>query len=456
MKIIICGGGHVGSSIAQYLSADYNVALIDTSSDVLSEVSQKMDLQTIHGNAADPDILKHAGASQASALIAVTAYDEVNMVACQVAYSLFQVPLKIARVRNRNFFNPEWGHLYHPDHLPIDVMISPETEVAQTISRNLNIAHAFEVISLAGGRLQAIGIKIEPKSPVLFTPLRHLYSLFPHLSLYILRIFREHKIITPLDTEELLPGDEIFFITKTPQAFEAMAAFGYQEDMAQRVIILGGGKIGLRLAEEIEKDHPEMACTLIELDKIKSRFLVSQLKDTLVLQGDALDTNILQEARVELTDIVISVTSDDKVNLLASLLAKHCGARRTITLVNQKSYIPFGIDKIINPSSLTISTILQRVRRGYIHAIYSLGENQGEIIEVEVSLTSYALGLTVQDLNSRKDIHIVAILRQENIIFPSAEFILQLHDRVILIVAPDGFKKFKKFFESRIDGGEKG
>lgn len=456
MKIIICGGGHVGSSIAQYLSEEYDVAIIDTSAEVLANLSEKMDLQTIYGSASDPDILAHAGAAQANAIIAVTDYDEVNMIACQMAYSLFHIPLKIARVRNQNLFKPEWNHLYHPDHLPIDVMISPETEVAQTISRNLNISHAFEVISLAGDRLQVIGIKIESKSPVLFTPLRHLYTLFPHLSIQILRIFREHKIITPVDTDEILPGDSIFFITKTAQVSEVMAAFGYAEEISQKIIILGGGKIGLRLAEEIEKEHPELACTLIESDKEKTRFLVSQLKNTLILQGDALDANILQEARIELTDIVIAVTSDDKVNILASLLAKHYGARRAITLVNQKGYIPFGVDKIINPSSLTISTILQRVRRGYIHAIYSLGENQGEIIEVEVSITSYAVGLTIQELNNRKEIYIFAVLRQENIIFPSPEFMLQPQDRVILIVAPDGFKKFKKFFESRLEGIQNG
>lgn len=451
MKIIICGGGHVGSSIAQYLSEEYDIALIDTSLEVLSNLSEKMDLQTIHGSASDPDILKHAGAHQASALIATTGYDEINMVVCQMAYSLFQIPLKIARVRNQNLFKPEWSHLYHPDHLPIDVMISPETEVAKTISRNLNISHAFEVISLGGGRLRVIGIKIESKSPVLFTPLRHFHTLFPHLNIHILRISREQKIVPLLDTEELLPGDEVFFLTKTAQVFEAMAAFGYQEEIAQKIILLGGGNIGLLLAEEIEREHPELACTLIETDKEKSRFLVSQLKNSLVLQGDALDISILQEARVELTDIVIAVTNDDKVNILASLLAKHCGARRTITLMNQKGYIPHGIDKIINPSSLTISTILQRVRKGYIHTIHSLGENQGEIIEVEISVTSYATGLTVQEINNRKDIHIFAVLRQENILFPSSEFVLQVHDRVILIVAPDGFKKFKKFFEARAE-----
>jgi trk system potassium uptake protein len=458
MKVVICGGGHVGFSIAQYLSEEYDIALIDNSSQALHEVSEHMDIQTIQGNPSDPEVLKLAGLSQSSILIAVTDSDESNIVACQIAHSLFKTQLKIAQIRHAHYFKPEMAQFLNPEHFPVDVLISPEAEVAKSIHRHLQIPYAFEVMSFADGSLQVLGIKILPNSPVLYTPIERLEALFPHLSIRIFRIVRNRTMLPVSPKDEITLGDEIFILTKTVQAQEVMAALGYAEEIARRLVIIGGGKIGLKLAEEIEQFSPHLSCTVIELQKERTRFLVSQLNKTLVLQGDGLDTNLLQEAELESVDTVVAVTDDDKINILASLLAKRYGAKRTITLVNRRGYVhlvhSLGVDKILIPSTITIATILQRVRRHYIHAIYPLGDNQGEIVETEVAPTCYASGMGVRELNQYKDLEVLAIVRQNTAIFASPELTLHPYDRVVLVIGPEGFKKFKKFFEPRDLGPE--
>ncbi|MGL5785027.1 MAG: Trk system potassium transporter TrkA [Alphaproteobacteria bacterium] len=458
MKVVICGGGHVGFSIAQYLSEEYDVALVDNFGQTLHEVSEHVDIQTVHGNPSDPEVLKSAGLSQSSILIAVTDSDESNIVACQIAHSLFKTQLKIAQIRHSHYFKPEMAQFLNPEHFPVDVLISPEAEVAKSIHRHLQIPHAFEVMAFADGSLQVLGVKIFPNSPVLYMPIERLEALFPHLSMRIFRIFRDRTMLSVSPRDEITLGDEIFILTKTVQAQEVMTSLGYAEEIARRLLIVGGGKIGLKLAEEIEQSSPHLFCSVIELQKERARFLVSQLNKTLVLQGDGLDTTLLQEAGLENVDTVVAVTNDDKTNILASLLAKRYGAKRTIALVNRRGYVhlvhSLGVDKILIPSTITIATILQRVRRHYINAIYPLGDSQGEIVETEVAATCYASGMNVHELNQHKDLEILAVVRQNTVIFASLELTLHPYDRIILVVGPDGFKKFKKFFEPRDLGTE--
>jgi trk system potassium uptake protein TrkA len=456
MNVIICGGGHVGTSIAQYLEGEYEVTLIDTSQAVLSEVSGKMDVQTVLGNAADPDTLERAGARSAGILIAVTGLDEVNVVTCQMAHSIFDVRLRIARLRNPHYTQATWAGDFRDSYMPIDVVISPEEEVAAAITRHLQVPFAFEVLSLADDKLQVLGLKVPPKSPLFFTPIRHFDKLFPDLKIVVLRILRGKEILVPTDRDELLPGDSIYVLLLKAESYRFIEAIGYQEEQSHRLLILGGGRIGLRLAEEIERVYPLISCTLIEYEKFQTRYLVSQLNNTLVLQGDALDTQILQEAGIDSVDTVVAVTNDDKVNILGALLAKRSGARRAVTLVNRRSYVSLisslGIDKILSPSTLTISLILQRVRKGHVQMVHSLGERVGEILEIDVQATAYAVGLSIGEMNIRKELWIVAVMRAGQILFPPQEFVIQAQDHAIVTISRDGYRRLRRFFDPRFEG----
>ncbi len=455
MKVIICGGGHVGLSIAQYLEGEYDITLVDSSASVLSEISDKVDLQTILGNAADPATLQRAGAENANILIAVTESDEINIVTCQMAHSIFNVGLKIARLRNIHYTQSTWSQVYYGAYLPIDVMISPEEEVASAISRHLQVPFAFDVFSLANGRFQVLGMKLPPKSPLFFTPIRHFDTLFSDLHLVVLRILRNKQVFSFTDRDELLPGDEVYFLLPETSLNRFIDALGYKDEKNQRLLILGGGRVGLRLAEEIEKNHLFISSTLIEYDKSQTRHLVNKLKTTLVLQGDALDTTILQESGVESVDTVVAVTDDDKVNILGSLLAKKHGARRAVTLINRRGYtslmLSLGIDKILSPSTLTISLILQRVRKGYIQLVYSLGDRTGEVMEIDLHPGAYAVGLSCGEINSNRELMISAIIRQEEILFPTEDFVLCPRDLIILMITRNGYKRLRRFFEPRFD-----
>ncbi len=455
MRIIICGGGHVGLGIAQYLEGEYEITLIDTSPAVLAEASEKVDLQTILGNSADPETLKRANAGTAGILISVTGTDEINIVTCQMAHAIFNVPLKIARLRNPHYTQSVWSETYRTAYLPIDAMISPEEEVAAAIIRHLQFPFASEVFDLADQKLQIIGIKVPFKSPLLFTPIQHFDTLFPDLKLAVLRIIRNKTILLPEEKDEFLPEDEVYFLVPTTSTPHLIEALGYKEEQNYRLLIFGGGRVGLRLAEEVESRYPSVSCTLIEYQKKQTRHLVNHLSNTLVLQGDALDDHILKEAGIESVNTVVAVTNDDKVNILGSLLAKRSGARRAVTLVNRKTYISLmfslGIDKILSPSTLTISLILQRVRKGYVQMVHSLGERMGEIMEIDVDPTSYAVGLPLSEINSRKEMWISVVIRRNQILFPDPKFVLEVQDRVVLTITRNGHKRLRRFFEPRFD-----
>jgi len=456
MKVIICGGGHVGLSIAQYLEGEYDITLIDASPTVLADISEKVDAQAILGNAADPDILEKAGAHEADIIVAVTGLDEINIVTCQMAHTLFNVSLKIARLRNTFYTTGSSLDAYRRVHLPIDVMISPEEEVAAAISRHLQVPFAFDVFDVASGRLKILGVTLPPKSLLFFTPLHQFEKIFPDLQLTVLRILRGKDVLIPREEDALLPGDAVYFLLPQDQLEQFIEALGLKDEQSQRLLIIGGGRVGMRLALEIERNHPTISSTLIEYNKSQTHHLVSQLSNTLVLNGDALDNQILQEAGVEFVDTVVSVTNDDKVNILSSLLAKRHGARRAVTLVSRQDYmslmVSLGIDKTLSPSHLTISLILQRVRKEYIRHTHSLGERIGEVMEIELHPTAHSVGLEISDVNARKDMQVTVIVRKGDILFPSSSsLVLQAKDLLIVTTTRNGYKQLKRFFAPRID-----
>ncbi|HYE49443.1 MAG TPA: Trk system potassium transporter TrkA [Azospirillaceae bacterium] len=456
MRVIVCGAGQVGSNIARYLASEgNNVTVIDQSAELIQKISDTLDVQAMVGFASHPNVLEAAGAAEADMIIAVTLADEVNMVACQVAHSLFNVPTKIARVRHQSYLQPIWADLFSREHLPIDVIISPEIEVARAIARRLQVPGAFDMIPLADGKVRVIGVVCGANCPIVHTPLRQLTGLFPDLNIEIVAIVRQDKPIIPSGDDQMLPGDEVYFVADTEHVARAMAAFGHEEPEARRVIIMGGGNIGLCLAEEIEDKHPGVSARIIELDRRRAQYIAQRLNRTMVLHGDGLDPDILEEANVRASETVVAVSNDDEGNILASLLAKRYGCQRAITLINKTTYQPLvqplGIDAVVSPRSITVSSILQHVRRGRIKSVHSLREGFAEIIEAEALETSSLINTPLREVRLPEGVIVGAIVRGQEVIIPRPSTIIKPHDRVVILATVGQVRKVEKMFSVRLE-----
>ena len=455
MKVIICGAGQVGYHIASYLASEQNdVTVIDQAPELIARVNETLDVQAFVGNASQPDVLENAGAADADMIIAVTFADEVNMVACQVAHSLFNVPTKIARIRQQSFLEPVWADLFSRDHMPIDVIISPEIEVAQAISRRLAVPGAFDMIPWAEDKVRVIGVRCMEDCPIVNTPLRQLTELFPDLHIVVVGIVHEENAFIPKSTDQMVPGDEVYFVADTEHVPRALAAFGYQEQEAHRMVIIGGGNIGLNLAKLIEAT-PDMTARIIERDQARARKIASLLPDTMVTWGDGLDAEILEEINIRSADTVVAVTDDDETNILGSLLAKRYGVERTIALANKTTYsslvTTLGIDVLVNPRAITVSTILQHIRRGRIRAVHSLRDGFGEVIEAEALETSPLVGSQIKEGKLPAGVIIGAIVRDGAVIIPRGDTDVRARDRVILLATTGSVKKVEKLFAVRLE-----
>ncbi|HYC04801.1 MAG TPA: Trk system potassium transporter TrkA [Azospirillaceae bacterium] len=456
MRVIVCGAGQVGSNIARYLASENNqVTVIDQSAELIQKISDTLEVHAVVGFASHPNVLEAAGAAEADMIIAVTLADEVNMVACQVAHSLFNVPTKIARVRHQSYLQPIWADLFSRQHMPIDVIISPEIEVARAITRRLQVPGAFDMIPLADGKVKVIGVVCTPNCPIINTPLRQLTGLFPDLNIEIVAIVRQNEPIIPGGDDQMLPGDEVYFVVDTRHVPRAMAAFGHEESEARRVIIIGGGNIGMFLAEEIEARHPGVSARIIEVDRRRAQYIAQKLNRTIVLHGDGLDPDILEEANVRASETVVAVSNDDEGNILASLLAKRYGCQRAITLINKTSYRPLvqplGIDAVVSPRSITVSSILQHVRRGRIKSVHSLREGFAEIIEAEALETSSLINTPLREVRLPEGVIVGAIVRGEEVIIPRPNTIIKAHDRVVILATVGQVKKVEKMFSVRLE-----
>jgi len=456
MKVIVCGAGQVGSNIARYLASEgNNVTVIDQSAELIQKISDTLDVQAMVGFASHPNILEQAGAADADMIIAVTLADEVNMVACQVADSLFNVPTKIARVRHQSYLQPIWADLFSRDHLPIDVIISPEIEVARAVARRLEVPGAFDMIPLADGKVKVVGVVCGQNCPIINTPLRQLTGLFPDLNIEVVAIVRNDKPIIPSGDDQMLAGDEVYFVADSNHVTRAMAAFGHEEPAARRVIIIGGGNIGLCLAEEIEEKHPGVSARVIEVDRKRAQLVAQRLNRTMVLHGDGLDPEILEEANVRASETVVAVTNNDEGNILASLLAKRYGCERAITLINKTTYQPLvqplGIDAVVSPRSITVSSILQHVRRGRIKSVHSLREGFAEVIEAEALETSSLVNQPLKEIRLPAGVIVGAIVRGNDVIIPRPSTVVKPNDRVIILAEVGQVKKVEKMFAVRLE-----
>lgn len=456
MKVIVCGAGLVGTTIARQLAAEGNeVTMIDSSPERAQKAAESYDLRGIVGHASHPDVLEQAGAADTDMLIAVTFADEVNMVACEVAHALFNVPTKIARIRAQSYLKPEWSDLFNEKHISIDYIISPEIEVARAIHRRILTPGAFDMIPFAGDRLRLIGVRLSEECPVLNTPLRQLTELFPDLGVNVCGIIRNGHMIVPGADEHLEVNDEIYFIALAEHVQRGMRLFGHEEREARRIIISGGGNIGLFLAREIEATQPSVILKIIEASKERAEYIAGQIRNGVVLNGDALDMEILSEAKVGASEAIIALTNDDEVNILTSLLAKRAGCERALTLVNNPAYEnligSLGVDVVVNPRSTTVSSILQHVRRGRIRGVYSLRDGAAEVMEAEAVETSALVGQPLRDLDLPSGMMIGAIIRDDEVMIARGDSEIEAGDRIILFVRKDTVKKVEKLFAVRLE-----
>ena len=388
-------------------------------------------------------------------LIAVTFADEVNMVACQVAHSLFNVPTKIARVRHESYLQSRWQDLFRRERLPIDVIISPEQEVARAIVRRLEVPGATEVTPFADDRVRLIATRCGPDCPILDTPLRQLTFLFPDLHLTCVGITRGDRFFIPSGDDHLIAGDEVYSVVETSHVGRALRAYGHEERIAERIVIAGGGNVGLFLAQRLEGKRPHVSVTMIEASPERARFVADKLAHTVVLNGDARDPEIHEEANLRNAEAVVCVTNDDEVNIMAALLAKRLGCPQALTLVNNNAYAPLlgslGVDVMINPRDTTVSSILQHVRRGRIKSAYTLRDGEAEAFEAEALETSPLVGERLDQARLPSGVIIGAIVREDQLIVPRADTVIRPRDRVIVVARAALVKKVEKLFAVRLD-----
>ena len=337
MRVIVCGAGQVGTTLARHLSSEENdVVVIDQSEELIRRMDDSLDVRGIVGYASRPSVLEQAGAADADMIIAATVSDEVNMMACIVGHILFHIPTKIARVRDQEYSAERWSGLLDKDRgLPINVIISPEQEVARAIMRRLHAPGAIEMIELADNAIRLVGVRLGEECPIINTPLRQLTALFPDLNIQIVGVVRNGRSFVPSDQDQLFPRDEVYFVADTLHVPRAMAAVGQELPESHRVIIVGGGNIGQRLARIIEEEDRDISAMVIELDPARAQTVAQRLARTIVLNGDAMDPDLLEEANVHRADTIIAVTDHDETNILSSLLAKRFGAKQAIALVTR-------------------------------------------------------------------------------------------------------------------------
>ncbi len=450
MKVIICGAGRVGSTIASYLSEDGNdVVLIDTDEALLTELTPTMEVRPVVGFASYPSVLEQAEAQDADMLIAVTNSDEVNMVTCQAANSLFNVPMKIARLRSNEYTNQKWRKSYTHDAFPIDYVISPEVEIARSIRRNISFPGAFEVIPLAADKVYLLGMHCDDVCPMINTPLRQLTELFPDVNAVVAALVRDSKLIIADSNTRICAGDDVYVFVTSESVHRVLTLFGRDQERAQNILILGGNNVGLYLAGYLEKAS-HMHVTLIEENAERAEYLAETLSETTVIHGDFLNTVLLEEADIDIVETVIAVSSKDESNILASLMAKRYGVEQTISVIEKPLYsqlvVNLGIDVIVDPKDIMVSSILQHVRRGKIDAAYSIRSGLCEVLEADVFETFEYAGKALRDVRLPAGVIIGAIVRDGTPLALRGDTVIEKGDRLVLFADAESVKQVEKMF----------
>ena len=456
MKVIICGAGQVGWQIARHLASEKNdVTVVDNNADLVRRATDTLDVQGVAGFASYPDILDRAGARDADMIIAATYSDEVNMVTCQVAHSVFAIPRKIARLRSQSYLTAIYSDLYRRDHMPIDVVISPEREVAEAALQRLSAPTTFDTESFMDGKAQLLGIHLGEDCPVLNTPLRQLTDLFSTLRAIVVGIRREGTLFAPAPGDQLFTGDQVYVFAEAGDVGRTLEIFGKAPRKQERVVIVGGGNVGLTVAKELEAQPKRMRARVIEKSRARAENAADALERTIVLHGDGMDTALQAEANIDRADAILAVTDDDKTNLLASVRAKAAGCPMAICLVNDPSLVPLmaplGIDAYINPRATTVSSILRHIRHGRVRGVYSIGDAEAEMIEAQVLNTSPISGKKISDIGFPEGVLIGAVQKNGQVIKPTGNTRIDEGDVVAIFTMADDVPEVERLLQVSID-----
>ena len=452
MNIIICGAGKVGFSISKQLSAQgHSVTVIDQSSEDIKKINDTQDVKGIVGRATLPTVLENAGAEKADMVIAVTRNDETNMIVCQLASSLFNVSKKIARIRTQDFLEGKWGKLYNKSNIPIDVIISPELEVAKSLYRRLEAPGALDNVPFGGGKVKMLEISIEKNCPIKGISLKDLTKKFPNFKANILGALRKEKFIYLKKNDEMIEGDNVYVVVSSNQLNDILKTFGHEEKAAKNILIIGGGNIGLNLAKMLETNFEDIRVRIIEKNKTRAEEIASELSSSIVINGDALDEEILKEANLVESETVLALTNDDENNMMACVLAEKTGQKkRTIAIVNKTNYNllqdSLNIDDLVDPRMTTVSRIMEHVHRGTIGTVYSLLDGEYEFIEAKILEKSELLNKKIKDSNLPEDIRIGAIVRKDQVIIPRSNFIFEKDDLVVFLAKREQLKEVESIF----------
>ena len=456
MKVIICGAGQVGWQIARQLSNEHNdVTVVDNNPDLVRRATETLDVQGIAGFASYPNVLERAGAGDADMIIAATHSDEVNMVTCQIAHSVFSVQRKIARLRSQSYLDAIYSDLYRRDHLPIDVVISPEKEVAAAAMRRLSAPAAFDIESFMDEKAQLLGIQIDEDCPIINTPLRQLTDLFSTLRSIVVGIRREGSLYAPEPGDQLFVGDECYVFAHTEDVSRTLDVFGKSHESSNRVVIVGGGNVGLEVASTLEASGSRIRSKVIERDRVCAEKAAEALERTIVLNGDGLDSGLLREAGIDRADAMLAVTDDDKTNMLAAVRAKSEGCALAIALINDPTLIPLtsslGIDAYINPRATTVSSILRHIRHGRVRQVYSIGDAEAEVIEAEVMSTSPMAGQALRDIDFPEGALVGAVRKGEEVLRPTGAMRIEEGDVVAIFAMADDVPEIERLMQVSID-----
>ena len=437
MKIIILGAGQVGGTLAEHLASEANdITVVDTDGERLRDLGDRLDIRTVQGRGSLPTVLRQAGADDADMLVAVTNSDETNMVACQVAYTLFHTPTKIARVRESSYLTRK--ELFDNEAIPVDVLISPEQVVTNYIRRLIEHPGALQVIDFAKGKAQLVAVKAYYGGPLVGQQLRQIRAHMPNVDTRVAAIFRRDRPIKPQGDTVIEADDEVFFIAARHDIRAVMGELRRLDETNKRVVIAGGGQIGERLAEAIESRYQ---VKIIEKSLARCRQLSDNLESTVVLQGSASDRDLMVEEGIAQADIFLALTNDDEANIMSSLLAKRLGTRRVMALINNPAYVDLvqggEIDIAISPQLATIGTLLAHVRRGDIVSVHSLRRGAAEAIEAIAhgdTRSSKVIGKAIADIQLPEGTTIGAIIRHDQVLIAHGDTVIETGDHVILFV----------------------
>ena len=459
MNIIICGAGRVGFTIAKQLSEQgHSITVIDQSSEDIQKINEDLDVKSIVGKATYPSVLEKANAEDADMIIAVTRNDEINMLICQIAYSIFNIQKKIARIRSQDYLNPKFTRVYNKENLPIDVIISPELEIAKSIQRKLEAPGALDSVPFANNKIRLLEILIRDNCKLIDYKLNELTSKFPNLDANIVAIIRDGKTFIPKKTDQIKCDDKIYTIINSSQMAKTLEAFGHDEKISKKILVVGGGNIGFNLAKNLEEnENSEIRVKVIEKNKNRAEFLAGQLNNTIIINGDGLDEEALLEANLGEAETVLALTNDDEDNLMVSVLVekfakdqKNLEDKRTMALINKPNYSllqsSLKIDDLIDPRMNTVSSILKHIHKGTIENAYTISNGEYEVIEAEIIETSELISQELKNSNLPSEIRIGAILRDNKVIIPRSDFKFKKEDKVVFIAQKDSITIVENLF----------